>query len=172
MKTTKKALIAVGVAATLGLGATAANAGVLASSTFTIHNFIISDVSTGNALTLANFDSLVATNNAGISASLVGVGSDSANFNLAFTNPNTDLTAVCVGSCATQPAENTFNVLLPPPTGTFAHADENLTGSSIDIGAGAGADAQVRADVALATQRTRRRRRCLPTCGRRSEAGK
>jgi len=151
MKSTKKALIAVGVAATLGLSATTANAGVLASSIFSITNFVISDNTTGNALSLSSFSGLVATNNAGVSASLVGDGSASDNFNLAITNPNTDLTAVCVGGgCGAAPAENNFNVLTPPiGPGKFAHADEFLTGAAIDLGAGAGATAQVRSDVSL-----------------------
>jgi len=151
MKSTTKALIAVGVAATLSLGSTVANAAVLASSTFTINNFVISDASTGNALNLGSFSTIVATNNAGVAADLNG-GALSANdgFNQSFLDPNTDLGQVCVGNCTSIPTENNFTVLTPPVTsGNFGHADQFLAGSSIDLGAGAGALAQVRSDVSL-----------------------
>lgn len=152
MKSNKKALIALAIAATMGLSS-AANAGVLASSTFSITNFLLSDATTGATLKVSDFGgTLVATNNAGVAASLSGFPTANGAFNLPITDPNTDLPKVCVGpGCGTSPAENNFVVLTPPPVGNnFANADQLLIGSSLDLGAGTtGANAFVRSDVSL-----------------------
>lgn len=148
MKSTKKTLIALGVVAAMGISG-AANAGVLASTTFNITNFLLSN-NGGATLALTDFTALVATNNGGVEASLTGFGSAGTTFNLPITDPNTDLTRACVGTCGLAPAENNFTVLTPPPVGQFSNADQQLTGSALDLGAGTtGANARVRSDVSL-----------------------
>ena len=152
MISTKKTLIALGLAASFAVSGVA-NAGTLASSTFSITNFLLSNSATGTTLSTSDFFALVATNNAGVTASLTGSPTVGSNFNLAITDPATDLTRACTGpGCATAPAENNFMVLTPPPAGAnFANADQLLVGTSIRLGAAptAGANAQVRSDVSL-----------------------
>lgn len=154
MKSTKKTLIALAITAALGASG-AANAGVLASSTFSITNFLLSNNDTGTTLALSDFGSppaLAANNNALISSSLAGLPVAGNSFNLSIFDPTpTDLTRVTVGDIAIAPAENNFMVLTPPPsTGNFANADQLLTGTAINLGGGTtGANAQVRSDVSL-----------------------
>jgi len=156
MKSTNKALLAVTVAASLSLGSTTAYAGALASSVFSISDFVLTDADTGLALTLADFSDISATNNATITADLNnGAVSDTAGFSEPFTSLNpTDLAHICVGNCSIIPAENNFDVLVPPPiSGNYAYADQQLVGLIVDPdGPGpamAGADADVRSDVSL-----------------------
>lgn len=154
MKSTKKTLIALAIAATMGISG-AATAGTLASSTFSITNFLLSNAGTGATLSTSDFTVLVATNNGGVASSLVGVGSAGSNFNLPLNDPNTDLLRACVGGgCGVAPAENNFMVLTPPPVGTFANADQLLVGSALNLGPvpTTGANAFVRGDVSLASQ--------------------
>ncbi len=153
MKSTKKTLIALSIAAALGMSG-AANAGVLASSTFEVTNFLLSDASTGTTLKLSDFAAIVATNNGGVSAALTGYPSAGSSFNLGITEAgSTDLARACVGNCATAPIENNFAVLTPPPGAQFSNADQKLVGSALDLGFGTtGANASVRSDVALLAQ--------------------
>lgn len=151
MKSTKKTLIALAIAATMGISGTA-TAGVLASSTFSITNFLLSNSNGGATLSASDFTLLVATNNGGVASSLVGAGSAGSSFNLPITDPNTDLLRACVGGgCGLAPAENNFMVLTPPPAGgNFANADQLLVGSALNLGSPTtGANARVRSDVSL-----------------------
>lgn len=154
MKSTKKTLIALAITAALGMSG-AANAGVLASSTFSITNFLLSDASTGTTLNAFDFASLVANNNANISSNLAGAALAGGAFNLSIFDPTpTDLTRATSGTTVGTPAENNFMVLTPPPTsGNFAHSDQFLGGSSLQLSPTlpptTGANAQVRSDVSL-----------------------
>ena len=149
MKSTKKTLIALAITAALGVSG-AANAGVLASATFSVTNFLLSDASTGTTLSAAAFETLIANNNAGISATLNGT-TLSNDFNLLITDPATDLSRVCVGpNCGAAPAENNFTVLAPPAAAQFSNADQRLVGTALNLGPPTtGANAEVRSDVSL-----------------------
>lgn len=149
MKSTKKTLIALAITAAMGMSG-AANAGVLASTTFSITNFLLSNSVTGTTLALSDFNTLVATNNGGDAASLTGAGSAGNTFNLPITNPATDLLRACVGACGSAPAENNFVVLAPPPSAQFVNGDQQLIGTAINLGGGTtGANARLRSDVSL-----------------------
>ena len=151
MISTKKTLIALGVAASFAMSG-AANAGALASSTFSITNFLLSNAATGVTLNVSDFTGLVANNNANTSANLVGSPIAGSTFNLPITSATpTDLLRATSGNAAGAPVENNFMVLTPPPVaGNFANADQLLTGSAIQVGPPTtGANARVRSDVVL-----------------------
>jgi len=149
MKSTIKSLFAVGVAATIGLGSTAANAGVLASSAFTITDFSISNSTTGTQLTAADFNTFFATSNANVDVDLNGGAvSDGSGFNGGLVS-STDLLSVCVGNCSMTPAENNFDVLTAPTSGNFSYSDQFLVNAPFVSGTELGATMQLRSDVSL-----------------------
>lgn len=151
MKQFKKAIMAVGVMAAMGAAASTANASSLASSTFEVMGFTLSDAN--GQMSTGDFAGITVGDNADIGASLTGYvdDSDSATAGIGI---GIDLAKVCVGpGCGAAPAENNFTVLTPPAVGSnFSSADQLLVGSALaDFGPG-GANASLRADVNLTSQ--------------------
>lgn len=152
MNLAPKSLLAI----TLGLGAlSSAQADSFASAILDINNFRLLH-SGGAAYSATDFTTLTGTNDAHATGELNGVfANDAQSFGiLSGTNP--DVAHQCVGACFPK-VENDFTPFpFPPPgPGTFGYADQNLTGSSIDIGAvPAGAHADTRADAALLSNGT------------------
>ena len=153
--TVKKSLIAVGVAAAIGLGNTTANAGVLASSAFTVSDFLIWNIGDGTdpgfvatVLTAGDFQTFFATSNANVDVDNGAGLSDGNGFNGPLVS-NTDLSSVCVGNCSSTPAENNFDVLTAPVSGNFSYSDQLLLNAPFVSGIETGATLQLRSDVSL-----------------------
>ena len=170
MKPLKK-IIPLAVFAALGCGLIGtAQADSLASSILNITNYKLSNDSTGTALNNVTDVTITGGNNFGsLKADLNSVPGDTSSTQdqiiLAPGGGAFNGTAVCEGSgCNPVTADNySQTALLPPPLGgtepsnTYAYADNNLQGASIDldtdgngtIDIAAGLTAQTRADVGL-----------------------
>ena len=151
MKQFKKAIMAVGVLAAMGATASTANASSLASSTFEVLGFTLSDVN--GQMSQNDFSPILVGDNADIGASLTGY-TDASDSATAGIGAGIDLAKVCVGpGCGAAPAENDFSVLTPPAVGSnFSNADQLLVGSALDDFGPGGANASLRADVSLTTE--------------------
>lgn len=154
MKLIQRTVLATAAALSLSVaGIGTAQASSFASAILDINNFRLLH-SSGAAYSSADFALLTGTNDAHATGALNGVFANGAqSFGiLSGTTPN--VPHQCVGAPCPALAENNFAPFpspLPVP-GTFGYADQNLTGSSITIGATpAGAHAQTRADASLAT---------------------
>jgi hypothetical protein len=149
----KQALV--GAIVALGFSASGtAYASAFATSILTIDDFLIKDKDSGAIIQATDFASLVGNNNGALAVSLSGAGPSTSD-NDSLANP-IDLSRLCVGNCAAAPGENDFvSITTPPPTVTYASADNQLTGSAIDFGLGTtGADANTRADISIASIET------------------
>jgi len=141
MKSTLKTLAAIGLAASLGLGATSANAGVLASSTFTISDFVVSNSEDGTALALTSLSRTPTVNTNGALTTRLDSTFGPSPLDSA------DMLASCVGNCAGAPAENDFTVLTAT-NGNFSHADALRSGNFLTETS----SSSLRSDVSLASR--------------------
>ncbi|MES3020518.1 MAG: EDSAP-1 family PEP-CTERM protein [Pseudomonadota bacterium] len=153
MKLLKKTLMLAAAAAGIAFGGMGtAHADSFASSILIIDNFRLLH-SDGTPFSTADFVNLTGTNDAHATASLNGVfANDAQSFGI-LSGVNPDVANVTVGAPNPARPPNNFTPFPNPPPvpGTFGYADQNLTGSSIQIGmAPAGALAQTRADASLA----------------------
>lgn len=149
----RKSLIASAALAALCFGvAGQARADAFAQSILAINNFRLLHAD-GTPFTPADFDVLDGVNSAHARASLNGVTAVAPpqDFSILSGN-NPDVAHQFVGLPNPPRAENTFLPFPSPPglPGTFGYADQNLTGSALQVGSTpAGATAQTRADASL-----------------------
>jgi len=144
---------AVGLAVFGALGVTAgtAQADALAVSVMLETNLLFSNATTGVTLDASAFSTVVFTDSAQVTASLGGLSATQTG------GPSSpiDLYACAPGSVGC-PANNTFPFTVPPPTTTFATADQLLTGAPITglPGLTAGATADLGTYASLSTPNT------------------
>jgi PEP-CTERM motif len=153
MKLATRTLVLTVAASGLAMAAmSSAHADAFAQSILVIDNFRLLH-STGTAFNVTDFGVLSGGNAAGATAQL-GAGSATATQSQGIMSLNTpDVAHQTVGSAAAARPENNFAPFpsAPPVAGTFAYADQNLSGNPNTIGmAPAGARAQTRADASLA----------------------
>lgn len=153
MNIVKKSFFIAATAASLGMaGMMTANAASFAESILEISGFKLLK-STGVAFSTTDFGTLTGTNDAHATASLNNVFANGL-LSVPINAGPVNVPAQCVGVCPG--ALTGFLPYAPAPLpagpapGTFGYADENLSGSSITVGATpAGALAQTRADASL-----------------------
>ncbi len=153
MKIVRKTMLLTAMAASIAIGGMgSARADAFAQSILVIDNFRLLH-SSGTPYSVTDFGMLTGTNDAHATASLNGVFSNGAQSFGILSGVNPDVAHQTVGAPNPALPENNFAPFgsAPPVPGTFGYADQNLTGSSITVGATpAGATAATRADASLA----------------------
>jgi hypothetical protein len=157
MKIVRKTMLLTARAASIAIGGMgSARADAFAQSILVIDNFRLLH-SSGTAYNVTDFGMLTGTNDAHATASLNGVFANGAQSFGILSGANPNVAHQTVGNPNPALGENNFTPFpgAPPVPGTFGYADQNLTGSSITIGATpAGAMAATRADASLAMNGT------------------
>lgn len=153
MKIVRKTMMLTAMAASIAIGGMgSARADAFAQSILVIDNFRLLH-SSSTPYNVTDFGVLTGTNDAHATASLNGVfAADAQSFGILSGN-NPDVAHQTVGNPNPALPENNFSPFgsAPPVPGTFGYADQNLSGSSITVGATpAGATASTRADASLA----------------------
>jgi hypothetical protein len=124
-KSKKASLLAVGLAASLGVAGTA-QADALAVSDILLNNLVFRNAVTGTILDVSNFAATpVYTNSGQVAADLGGAPASQSGIGTPL-----DLYACAPGSVGC-PVNNSFPFLIPPPTSTFALADQFESGAPI-----------------------------------------
>jgi hypothetical protein len=117
-------VIAAALTASVGLAQTA-HANALAVSDALLSSLLFRNALTGQVLDVSNFTTLAFTNSATVTASLGGAAATQSG-----AGSPLDLYACAPGSVGC-PANNTFPFTMPPPTSTFALADQLESGAPI-----------------------------------------